>query len=89
MQISILELLQISPNHQAILEKSLQSTTIPTNLDSNNFQEMLGYLTNFHHATFTKQDYSTKKIGHNDPLHREVLVHKTKVRRVLVDRGAE
>lgn len=49
---------------------------------------MVGYLINSHHASFFEQDYSTRKTNHNDPLHLEVLIHKIKVRLVLVDGGA-
>lgn len=61
--------------------------TVPIDLDVNHCEEMVGCLTNSHHTTFSEQYYSTEKLNHNDPLHLEVLIHKAKVRRVLVDRG--
>jgi hypothetical protein len=79
-QISILELLRICPNHRASLDKALRDTSIPTDLDVNHLQEMVVYLANSHHVTFSQQDYSSHKSTHNDPLHLEFLVHKNKIR---------
>ena len=40
------------------------------------------------HATFTECDVPPHKPLHNDPLHLLVQIHKSTVRRVLVDGGA-
>lgn len=43
-QISIMELLKISPTHKKILEEALASYTIPTDLDADQFQAMVEHI---------------------------------------------
>lgn len=47
-QISIFELLHISPTHKAILEKYLQESSIPHDIDFNQFEVIVGHLTTPH-----------------------------------------
>ncbi|GLJ08444.1 hypothetical protein SUGI_0088870 [Cryptomeria japonica] len=54
--ISILELLRISPAHKAILDKTLRDTAIPTDLNVDQFQAMVGYLSIPQSLTFTEAD---------------------------------
>lgn len=51
-QISILELLKISPSHKEVLEQALVATMVPNNLDVCQFQAMLGHLTVPHCLSF-------------------------------------
>lgn len=39
-------------------------------------------------VAFTEKDVPIDKPMHNGPLHLEVLIHRRKVRRVLIDGGA-
>lgn len=87
-QISIFELLSISPTHKVILDKYLCESTIPCDIDENSFQAMVGNLVIIPCVTFTQQYIPTHKPSHNDPLHLEVFVHKHKIKRVLIDGGA-
>ena len=86
-QIYILEFLRISPAHKDILDKTMLESLVPKDIDVNQFETMVGYLTTPHHVTFSNQDYSSPKTNHNDALHIETFVHKHKVRRILVDGG--
>lgn len=43
-QISLFELLHISPTHKAILDKALQDSIVDKNMDENTFQPMVGNL---------------------------------------------
>ncbi|GLJ27782.1 hypothetical protein SUGI_0545240 [Cryptomeria japonica] len=52
--ISILELLRISPTHKSILDKTLRDTSVPTDLNVDQFQAMVGYLSIPHSLTFTE-----------------------------------
>ncbi|GLJ28698.1 hypothetical protein SUGI_0565650 [Cryptomeria japonica] len=76
-QISILELLKLSPAHKEILEKALVDTTVSKDLDIDQFQTMVGYLTTPHCLSFTKEDDMSLQHPHNAPLHIEVLIQKT------------
>lgn len=83
-QISILELLRISLAHKAILGNNLQESSVTHDIDVNQFESMVRYLTTPHLITFLDQDYSILKPSHNDKLHIEFFIHKHKVRWVLV-----
>lgn len=87
-QISILELLKISPAHKEILEQALVATTVPNNLEFFQFQAMVGHLTAPHCLSFSKNDDVSLTHPHNVSLHMEVLIHKNWVKRVLIDGGA-
>ncbi|GLJ50598.1 hypothetical protein SUGI_1077960 [Cryptomeria japonica] len=86
--ISILELLRIFPAHKAILDKILRDTTIPTNLNVDQFQAMVGYLSIPHSLTFIEVDDASVSQPHNAPLHVEAFIHKHRIKRVLIDGGA-
>lgn len=53
--ISILELLRLSPAHREILEKALSGSYVPEDIDIDQFQAMVGHITN-HILTFSEQD---------------------------------
>ncbi|GLJ28438.1 hypothetical protein SUGI_0559540 [Cryptomeria japonica] len=74
--ISILELLRISPTHKAIIDKTLRGTSVPTDLNMDQFQAMVGYLSVPHSLTFTKADDAFVSQPHNAPLHIESFLHK-------------
>lgn len=75
-QISILELLKLSPTHKEILERALVDNTISKHLDINQFQTMVGHFTTPHCLSFTKEYDMSLQHPHNAPLHIEVLIHK-------------
>ncbi|GLJ56032.1 hypothetical protein SUGI_1203060 [Cryptomeria japonica] len=86
--ISILDLLCISPTHKAILDKTLRETFVPTDLNVDQFQAMVGYLSILHTLTFTKVDDAFITQPHNAPLHIEAFIYKNRIKRVLIDGGA-
>ncbi|GLJ30963.1 hypothetical protein SUGI_0618000 [Cryptomeria japonica] len=49
---------------------------------------MVGHLTTPHCLSFTKEDDMSLQHPHNAPLHIEILIHKTRVKHVLIDSGA-
>lgn len=87
-QISILELLRLSPEHKAILDKALATTTVPIDLHVDQFQAMVGHITSAHTVTFTENDDSSLRQPYNATLHIDVLIHNIKIKRVLIDKGA-
>ncbi|GLJ14817.1 hypothetical protein SUGI_0240950 [Cryptomeria japonica] len=86
--IYILELLRISPTHKAILDKILRDTVVPTDLNVDQFQAMVGYLSIPHSITFTKADDASISQPHNAPLHIEAFIHKHRIKQVLINGGA-
>lgn len=86
--ISILELLRISPAHKDVLDKTLRDTAVPTDLNMDQFQAMVGYLSVPHSLTFTEADDASISQPHNAPLHIEAFIHKHRIKRVLIDGGA-
>lgn len=87
-QISILELLKISFAHREILEQALLETSVPKDLDLDRFQSMVGHLTLPHYLSFSEEDDNSLNHPHNQPLHIEVMIHKHRVKCVLIDGGA-
>lgn len=86
-QISILELLKMSPMHRAVLDKALIESTVPIDIDVDQFQARIGHLVVSQNVAFSDNDISPDKLPHNDPLHLEVFVNNCKIRRVLIDGG--
>lgn len=86
-QISIQELLKLSPKNKAILEQALLETNVPQDLDADKFQAMVAHMTGPHNLTFSEHDNISLSHPHNTPLHIEVLVYKHRVKRVLIDGG--
>lgn len=78
--ISILLLLCISPSHKVILNKALRETFVPTDLNMDQFQSMVGYLSTRHCLTSTKVDDATPCQPHNAPLHIEEFLHKSRIK---------
>ena len=66
-QISILDLLRASPQHQKILEQALEESIVPDNMDVAQFQAMVGNLSASQHMTFSPRDIPKEKPNHNDP----------------------
>ena len=87
-QISILDLLRSSPQHQKVLDQALKESIVPNNIDVAQFQAMVGTLSSSHHITFSPRDVPQDRPKHNDPLYLEVFIHNAKVRHVLIDGGA-
>ena len=55
-QISIFELLELSPLHKDILEKALHSASVPMDIDTELFQAMVNHISSPHHLTFSEED---------------------------------
>lgn len=87
-QISILELLKISPTHKEILDKALFQMTVSTDLDVNRFQAMVGHFSSPTCLSFLDKDDVSMTHPHNSSLYLEVMIHKFHVKRVLIDGGA-
>lgn len=87
-QISILELLKISPSHKEFLEQALVATMVPNNLEVFQLQTMVGHLTSLYCLSFSEHDDVSIIHPHNSALHIEVLIHKHYVKHVLIDGGA-
>lgn len=79
-QISILEVLCLSPEHKALLDKELSTATVSIDLHVDQFQVMVGHITSHHTPTFTGHDESSMHQPHNSPLHIEACVHKVKIK---------
>ena len=79
-QISIFELLKISPAHRQILDKALNEANVPQDLDLERFQSMVGHLTSPYYMSFSKEDDTSLSNPHNQPLHIEVMIHQKCVR---------
>lgn len=86
-QISLFELLRISPTHRAILDKALQDSIVFRDMDEILLQAMVGTIIASSRVAFTEKDIPTYRIRHNDPLHLEAYVHNKRIRRVLIDGG--
>lgn len=74
--------------HKEILEKALVETTDSKDLDVDQFQNMVGHLIAPHCLSFYEKDDASLQHPHNAPLHVEVSINKTRVKRVLIDGGA-
>lgn len=87
-RISILKLLKISPAHREILDQALLATNVPKDLDIDKFQSMVSHLTSPHYLTFLEEDEKSVSHLHNQLLQIEVVIHKHKVKCILIDGGA-
>lgn len=87
MQISILELLKISPAHKEIWEKALVDTMIPNDLEVCTFQAMVGHLIAPHCLSFLENDDISLTHPHNATIYIEVIIHQIWIKR-LIDGGA-
>lgn len=86
--ISILELLCLSPSHKTILDQALQEASVPTNLNTDQFQAMVGSLKSSPCLTFFESDNSSFQQPHNALLHIEGFINQHRIKRVLIDNGA-
>jgi len=87
--ISILELLRLSPAHKAILDKALQESSVPNNINITQFQSMVASIAAPCHLTFSDKDLQpSMHPSHNEALHIEVFVNQRRIKRVLIDGGA-
>lgn len=66
----------------------MRDTVVPTDLNMDRFQAMVGYLSISHSLTFTEADDASVSQPHNAPLHIEAFIHKHRIKRVLIDGGA-
>lgn len=86
--ISILELLHLSPSYKTILDQALQEAFVPTNLNTDQFQAMVGSLKSSPCLTFTKSDNTSFEQPHNASLHIKGFINQHRIKRVLIDNGA-
>jgi hypothetical protein len=75
-QISILELLKISPIHKNILEEALVNKNVNTNLDVKKFQAMVGHFSSPTCLSFLEKDEASMTHPHNSSLCLEVMIHR-------------
>lgn len=87
-QITIFELLKISPKQMEILDKALAEASVPKELDLDQFQSMAGHLTSLHYLFFSKEDDNSLSHPHNQAFHIKVMTHKSHIKHVLIDGGA-
>ena len=64
------------------------NTNVDTDLDVNKFQAMVGHLSLPTCLSFFEKDDASITHPHNSLLYLEVMIHRHKVRRVLIDGGA-
>ena len=88
-QISIFELLELSPLHKEILEKALRVASVPRNLDPNKFHEMVSHISTPHYLSFFEEDDKSLSHLHNLALYIKVQIYHTWVHRVLIENCAE
>ena len=86
-QISIFELLELSPLHKDILEKALRSTNVPTDIDAERFQAMVNHISSPHYLTFSEEDDRALSHPHNLTLHIKVQIFHARICRILIDDG--
>ena len=86
-QISIFEILELSPKHKKVLEDALHMENVPNNLDIDQFQNMVNHIASPHYLSFLEEDDKSLSHPHNLALHIEVMIHKTCVRHMLIDGG--
>ena len=78
-QISIFELLELSPLHKEILEKALRATNFPTYIDAKRFQAMVNHISSPHYLKFSKEDDNSISHPPNLTLHIEFQIFCTQV----------
>lgn len=78
--ISILELLHLSPSHKTILDQALHEATVTTNLNTDQFQDMVGSLRSSPCLTFSESDNSSFQQPHNASLHIEGFVNQHRIK---------
>lgn len=86
-QISIFEFLELSPTYKKILENSLHTTSIPKDIDADQFETMVNNITTPHYLYLLEEDDKFIIHPYNLAFHIEVMIPKTHVRRVLIDEG--
>lgn len=82
-QISLFELLRISPTHRAILDKALQESIVSRDMDESVLQSMVGTITSSSRVAFTEKEIPIDRIRNN----LEAYVHNKRIRRVLINGG--
>lgn len=76
------------PIHKEILTQALLESHVPEDLNVNQFQALIGNLA-AQHLVFTSKDAPSKEGEvHNKPLHIEAIIHKKKIKRILIDGGS-
>ena len=71
-QISIFELLELSPLHKEILEKALCVASILQNIELDKFQALVNHIFVPHYLSFSEEDDKSLSHPHNLTLHIEV-----------------
>lgn len=87
-QISILDLLKSSPTHQEILNRALQKTHVPGDIDPTQFQALVAHLSTTYHLSFTQCDAMFPDPNYIHPLNIELVIKHYKLKRVLIDNGS-
>lgn len=79
-QISIFELLELSPLHKDILEKALCFANVPMDIDAKKFQAMVNHISSPHYLIFFEEYERALSYPHNLALHVKVQIFHTHVR---------
>ncbi|WP_044908681.1 retropepsin-like aspartic protease, partial [[Clostridium] innocuum] len=87
-QISILDLLRTSPIHQEILDKALKEGHVPTDINTTQFETLVGHLSAACALSFKESDIPDVAPDHTLPLRIAVMVRDFAIKRVLVDNGS-
>ena len=87
-QISILDLLRTSPIHQEILDKALKEGHVPIDINTTQFETLVGHLSAACALSFKESDIPDVAPDHTLPLRIAVMVRDFAIKRVLVDNGS-
>lgn len=87
-QISILDLLHTSPIYKEILDKALQESRVPIDINATNFKNLVGHLDASSVVSFRNSDIPAIESDHILPLHIIFMVSNFVVKHVMIDNGS-
>ena len=73
-QISMFELIELSPLHKEVLEKSLCAANVPMDINVERSQAMVNHISSPHYLTFSEEDDKSLSHPHNLVLHIKVQI---------------
>lgn len=81
--------MKTSPIHKEILTQTVLESHVLKDLNANQFQALIGNLAAQQHLVFTSKDAPSEEGEvHNKPLHIEAIIHKKKIKRILIEGGS-
>ena len=84
-QISMLNLLLTSELHREALLKVLTEAQVPKNISVDKFTYVVGYVLVSNQISFSDEDLTSERIGHNRALYISVCYNGKLLPRVLID----